>query len=260
MTAYLVIFLEVVGVVSLVQILATSPVLQQRRPVKFTNPAQEGSRALTLVIFLILLTAILQRLFPGLFVGIISFLPFTAQMRIPRPAPISASGLWVQIGVTAVMLTPVLISLFHRKQPWLSVGLKKQMTKGGLISGAALVMLLIFLRGLVYHLINGPYTNDILWLLLASLVTAFGEEFIFRGYLQIRLMDWWGDTWGWVGTAALYALWSVLPLLPSSGPVILITLAYRLGLGLLLGWIARSSGGILAGWLYHAFHTWFFWI
>jgi membrane protease YdiL (CAAX protease family) len=97
-------------------------------------------------------------------------------------------------------------------------------------------------------------------MLLACIATAFVEEFIFRGYIQLRLMDHWGPQIGWLVTAVLCTVWGIIPLLNAPLMTILISAGYRLGLALLLGWIARQSGGIIGGWMYHAAHMLLFWL
>lgn len=260
MRPYLALFIEIIGVISVVQIMAVSPVLAQRKPVKFANPARESTLAVNLAVLLVVLTAVISYFFPTLLKDTLSFLPFSTELKLTGPAEMNSSGLVTQLGLMALMAAPFLVSMLSRKQPWLSAGLKQQMYKGGLQLGLVLILVVIFLRGLVYHLIQGPYTISVLWLLLACLVTAFVEEFIFRGYIQLRLMDRWGSQIGWLATAGLCALWGIIPLLNAPLMIILISAGYRFGLALLLGWVARQSGGILGGWLYHAAHLLLFWL
>jgi membrane protease YdiL (CAAX protease family) len=257
---YLLILIEIIGVISVVQILSISPAIKIRRPVLFTQPKREGMSALSLTVLIIIFTALLTQMTPQTMSQMIPFQMFSAAMQLGRPATISLTGLIFQAGLAIILMVPFLLGMYQRKQPWLSAGLKKQMLKGGFQVGLALVLVTVFLRGKINALIYGAHTLEILYLLLGCLVVCFAEEFIFRGFVQLRLTSWLGETNGWLATAALYAFWSVLPLLNAPMETILITAAYRLGLGLLLGWIMRKSGSIIGGWLYHTVHIWLFWI
>lgn len=260
MRPYILLLIELIGVVAVVQILSISPAIQLRRPVKFTQPNREGYAALSMIILVIVFTAIVSQFSLMTLVGMIPFQAFLPSLVIARPESFSLTGLIIQVGFMAILVAPFVVGLFRRKQPWLSVGLKKQMLKGGLQVGLALIMIVVFLRGKVTSLIYGPYTLDLLFLFLGSIIVCFAEEFIFRGFVQLRLMDWLGETKGWLAASGLFAIWSVLPLLSAPLETILITTAYRLAMGLLLGWIARRSGGIIGGWMYHTIHTWLFWL
>ena len=252
--------IEIVGVLAVLQILSISPAIQLRRPVNFTQPQREGQAALSLAVLIILLIAIMDRFmdFPLQSMG--PFAVFNSQYQLTRPEPFGVKTLILQTGLMAIIAIPFLYSIIRRKQPWLSVGLKQQMIKGGLQVGFGLVLISIFLRNKIVNLIYGTYTLDTLLLFIGSLISCFVLELIFRGFVQLRLMAWLGDTIGWLIASSLYALWSVMPILGMTSDVIISTIIYRLGMGLLLGWVARKSGGIFGGWIYNTVHTWLFWI
>ena len=180
--------------------------------------------------------------------------------KLTLPEGYNLQTLLIQTIFLAIMVLPFAWNLVSKKQPWLSVGLKKQMINGGLQVGFGLALITIFLRSKVETLITGPYTMQTLWLLIGSLISCFVLEFIFRGHLQLRLMAWLGDRNGWLISSAIYTLWSVLPLLNSPIQIVILNIAYRLALGLILGWIARRSGGILGGWIYSTLHNWLYWL
>ncbi|HEX9011882.1 MAG TPA: CPBP family intramembrane glutamic endopeptidase, partial [Anaerolineaceae bacterium] len=158
---------------------------------------------------------------------------------------------------SAAALAPFLLALAVRRQPLLSAGLSRRALRPGLELGVALGLITIFLTNRTYTLMNGLTTAQGLYF-AAALVGAFAEEFIFRGYIQLRLMDWLGETWGWLGAAVLFALWRVPQALAAgtTGTALAASLAALLLFGLLLGWIMRRSGSILATALYHAVHNW----
>jgi membrane protease YdiL (CAAX protease family) len=160
----------------------------------------------------------------------------------------------------AVCVLPVIYFVRRKRQPWLSLGLKQQMFTGGLQVGFALLLVTIFLRGKLSPLIYGDKNINQLYLLIACLVAAFGEEIIFRGYLQPRLENWLGDLRGYGLTAILSAVWVILPLIGIAWIALAALFIYRLLLSLLLGWVLKRSGSILPGWIYHTIHMWLFWI
>jgi hypothetical protein len=88
---------------------------------------------------------------------------------------------------------------------------------------------------------------------LLALVVGFGEEIIFRGYLQTRLIARYGEIAGLSLTAALFAL--THPFLAAPQP--LLYLATVLLVGLLLGILARGSGSLWAGISLHIFWNYF---
>ena len=64
---------------------------------------------------------------------------------------------------------------------------------------------------------------------------------------------------GWLLAAAIYALWHLPQKLILEGvalPQLGLSLAYLFAFGLLLGWIMRKSGSVLATGIYHAIQNW----
>ncbi len=261
MTGYLLIAAEWIGIIAVVLILSISPVLKNRRPVKFTKPRQEGIGAISLTVLIILFTVIFSRLAYVPFSGFVSFQSWDTELAILSfPGELTISDLIILLGFFAVCVLPVVYFVRRKKQPWLSLGLKPQMISGGLQVGFALILVTIFLRGKLSALIYSDKEINQLFLLLACLIASFGEEIIFRGYLQPRLENWLGDLTGFLLTAVISAAWVVLPLLGIGWLAILALFLYRLLLGLLLGWILKRTGSILPGWLYHTIHMWLFWM
>ncbi len=163
-----------------------------------------------------------------------------------------------QVEMSFLILLPFLLALAIRRQPLLSAGLSRPSIRPGLQLGFALALIGIFLSGKVYNILNGLTAAQGIYL-VAALAAAFAMEFIFRGYIQLRLMGWLGETWGWLATAAIFAVWRFLPqvsvgwaALPGAG----LDLALLLVFGLILGWIMRKSGSILATGIFHAVHIW----
>ena len=151
-----------------------------------------------------------------------------------------------------------MLALITRKQPLLSIGLSKPGWKAGLQIGAALVILVIFLQGKIFAIINGLTQGAVITLGVA-LAAAIGEGLVFRGYIQPRFTAWLGDRWGWLVAVLFYVAWWTLPVIGSytgDSTQLIIGVLYRITLGLLLGWIMRKTGSLAAPILYHTVHTW----
>ncbi len=162
--------------------------------------------------------------------------------------------LWQRLTVDGIALAIFALALLGRGQPLLSAGWRRTSLGPGLRLGLALAFLTIFLRGKIFSLLNG-ISGPEAYALLACLGIGLAEETIFRGYIQLRLCFWLGTRWGWLATAGLYVIWQ-LPRLaadPASLPLNLLLVAVQ---GLLLGWLALTSGGVLAPALYHAISEW----
>jgi membrane protease YdiL (CAAX protease family) len=254
MNQLLVNVVEWMGVIAVTLLLSLSAAFKRRRPVKFVYPRREGIIALVLwalitAFMAITISQIHQTILPTL-------TPLVANPRVNFTY--TPDDVLRQVALAAAMLVPFLLALAIRRQPLLSVGLSRPSLRPGLELGAALGLIAVFLTNRTYSILNGLTTAQGLYL-LAVLVVAFVEEFIFRGYIQLRLMGWLGEIWGWVITAVLFTLWQLpqrLILGVGSASDLAIYLALVLGFGLLLGWIMRRSGSVLATTVFHALHYW----
>ncbi len=247
----LILFLpEWLGAIAVTMLLTISPRFK-RRPLLFVYPQREAMVAATLVV---LTAALLWLFFPG--------------MPSPQLAPPAGTGaalsysaleLLRQLSLVALSLIPFALALLIRRQPLLSAGLGKQTRSPSIYLGIAIALMALFLRGKVYALLGGVSTAEAYYL-VAMLGVSFAEEFIFRGYVQLRLGAALGERWGWIAAAGLYTLFK-LPqralLLGVNDPVqIAVQAATLLISGLIYGWIMTKSGNVLAPALYHAVHEW----
>lgn len=96
-------------------------------------------------------------------------------------------------------------------------------------------------------------------LLVPNLQTALGEEFFFRGYLQTRLMAWWGNLRGWLAASAIMILAHLPTLLVVRGFDSAGAAAWCVGqlpVSLLMGWLLWRTRNIAAPVLLHTFANW----
>ncbi len=253
-----ILLVEFAGVIAVTLLLSLSPAFQRRRPVVFVYPKREGLVALGLFVVMTVLVTIL-------------FLQVAPQPSQPVPVVLPANGsnlqqgsahfpgnLLQQAGMALLIVIPFALALLIRKQPLLSAGLSSRTWRAGLEMGLALALITVFLMNKTFAIIKGLDSNQ--WLYLAAmLIAGLSEEFIFRGYIQLRLIGWLGQSWGWLITSALFSLWHIPQKVLIEGAN-LVQLGYSLliffALGLLLGWIMKKTGNILAPGIYHAVHNW----
>ncbi len=246
--------IEWMGVIAVTLLLSLSPAFKKRKPVKFVYPRREGFVALGLFALILVFQVL--------------FITQTHQSALPPTVPPVASpranfaftpdDLLRQVAVMAGAIAPFLLALAVRRQPLLSVGMARWSWRIGFELGAALAIIAIFLTNRTYSILNG-LTSAQGFFFVAMLVVGFAEEFVFRGFIQLRLAGWLGDLWGWLATAALYTLWQLpqkLLVEHVALPDLALHLAITLAFALILGWIMRRSGSTLATGLYHAVHNW----
>jgi hypothetical protein len=88
-------------------------------------------------------------------------------------------------------------------------------------------------------------TSFVLVSVLYALANGTMEEFLWRGTYLVAFPDSWG--WGLVYPAIWFGLWHISPLAADLDNSILDSLPFALmsiGLGLIWGWVARTSGSI----------------
>lgn len=223
---------EFLGVVAVVMVLGLSQRMRNRREVKFIYPRREGLYAL------------------GGFAAILAI----AELFYSR---FGGSDLPGTLMLAALCAMPFAAFLLVRRQPLRSAGWGSANLRIGLMIGLALSILTIFLRNRFTSIVAGLPGEQIIQLLY-WLGICLLEESIFRGYIQPRLSAWLGEIPGWVLASALFALWRV-PLWLAIGQSPIALLPY-LGLtfvqGLVVGYIQRKSGSVLAPGLYRAVSTW----
>ncbi len=250
MIAQLSFLAEILGVVAVTMLLGLSP-LFKRRPLVFKYPRREVAVSLGLALLLL----------AGL------WLIYSRMTVIPptvlTTAPFSTTQLIQQVLIALFIAVPVAAALIIRGQPARSAGLGSQTLRPSIQLAIALGVITIFLRGKIYNILDGISPSEF-YLLLAMLAIGFAEEFAFRGYIQPRLSGWIGERWGWVATALIFTLVHIpdriLAAHLASPTDLALSLLDLLVLGLLLGWIMRKSGNLLAPGLYHAIHLWVMYI
>ncbi|MCX6055637.1 MAG: CPBP family intramembrane metalloprotease [Chloroflexi bacterium] len=234
---------EWLGVIAVGMIAGASPIFTKIRQVEFRFPQREATFTLSVFAIIYLLA------FQYYSNPILGFLVKLAE-------GFSGGDLSSRMVLAGIGLILFVLAMFLRGQPFKSIGWGRANLKAGATLGFLLVLLTVFLRGKFLILLRGisPEQGN---LLLVWLILSLAEETIFRGYIQLRLTTFLGSTWGWLATAGLFLLWQLpgrLWILPFSE--ILPFMILSTGQALLLGWIMRKSGHVLAPALFRAVAGW----
>jgi membrane protease YdiL (CAAX protease family) len=160
---------------------------------------------------------------------------------------------FLRLLLSIVLLAPFLIALVYRRQPIRTIGWGKTTLRPAFQLGLGLAILVIFLHGKIFSLINN-FSSTQGFLFLALLVTALIEESVFRGFIQIRLDSGFGRTTGLIVTALLFTLWRAAFFIArgSTIEVIIPSIVVTLVQSLMLGWIVQKSGHIISPALYRS--------
>lgn len=234
---------EWLGAVAVVMIAGASPLFKKVRRIEFRFPRREATYALSLyaIIFLIAFQFFSNPIFAFL-KNLAAFFP--------------GGELAERALLAVVCVIPFLLAMVLRGQPLKSIGWQRENFKTGLIVGFLTLVLTIFLRGKFTSLLGGISTEEGT-LLLVWLVYCLAEETIFRGYIQLRINSFLGNTWGWLAAAGIYLLWQlpgrlwVLPFAEIWPSLVIAAIQ-----ALLLGWMMRKSGHVIAPILFRAVAGW----
>ena len=234
---------EWLGAIAVMMIAGVSPLFKKVRQLEYRFPQREATFALS-VFALIYLIAF--QYFSNPVFGFIK----------DAASAFAGGELADRMLLAVICLVPFILALFFRGQPLRSFGWGRENFKAGITAGLLLVAVTIFLRGKFTSLLHGV-TPEQGSLLLVWLLFAAAEETIFRGYIQSRLMAMLGTAWGWLATAGLFVLWQLPGRLWVSPFAdywqILVIAAVQ---GLLLGWIMRKSGHVIAPILFRVAAGW----
>ncbi|MDD5369391.1 MAG: CPBP family intramembrane metalloprotease [Anaerolineaceae bacterium] len=249
---------EFAGVVAVTILLALSPVFRRRRPLLFAYPRREGLVALgVFVASAAILTGLALR-FPQNPIDPATPAHLFGQVGAVTVFRFTSTQLSRQIFLALAVALPALLLLLVRRQPMLSAGLPRPTMRAGIQLGLGLALISLFLGNKTNAILNGLNLDQ--WTYLGAMLAAgLAVEFVFRGFIQLRLVAWLGPVWGWIAASALYAGGQIpqkLLVEHNTLPELGASLALLFGFGLLLGWIMRKSGNVLAPGIYHVFHNW----
>jgi membrane protease YdiL (CAAX protease family) len=243
---------EWLGAFAVAWLFSLSPRFRQPQ-VGFKYARRDGITAIMMFALILALAFVLNTLHLPVFPDAIST---AANPKSPMLAPAPAENLDQALLAAGLALASFVIALVIRKQPWRSIGWNPALFRPALQVGFAIAILTVFLRNRVMDVLGGLNTPGLLTLLLAVGI-SLAEETVFRGYIQMRLVWWLGDWAGMLLTAVMYTLWHLPAWLSQKPPeTVLILAGLTLGQGLVLGWIMRKTGHVIAPALYRSFSIW----
>lgn len=162
-----------------------------------------------------------------------------------------------------ILATPAIICMVINKEKINTVGFTKDNLLKSIILG--------FLIGCIYFFtystksldvmknINLKSINTLTNLFIYCLVIGIGEEFLYRGYLQTRIMNTSGKINGWLLTAIIFTLvhFPQRIIVDRLGVFqALISCAYLLPISLLLGYTSMKTKNLTSSIICHAFIDW----
>ncbi|MBN2226671.1 MAG: CPBP family intramembrane metalloprotease [candidate division Zixibacteria bacterium] len=160
--------------------------------------------------------------------------------------------------LTLLLILPVIAAVKLLRERWASAGI----TRHNLISSSIVGLIAGILVGTVLLALkqqHTPLTGSHIGLLGYYTIVGLSEEFVFRGYVQTRLIGWFGRTPGWIAASALMALVHLTQRLAVLGasPVDALAVALLLfPLSLFLGYLMLRTGNVVAPGLAHALAGW----
>ena len=230
---------EWLGVAAVTHILSMLPQVRERRPVDFHFRRREALISFSLFGVVLLAAVIFY---------------FKQSVFHPEGLDPLVSSVWIQLILAVACLAILAALMVIRRQPMLSIGWSRQMLRPAIQISLPLILLTIFLRGKIYSLLDGITQGEIV-VLFAWLGIALAEETIFRGFIQTRLSAYWGEQRGWFFTALLFVIWKLPRLIAVVGLMpygLLVVVAQAL----LVGWMMKKLGHVLAPSIYRAISEW----
>lgn len=179
-------------------------------------------------------------------------------------ATLTADPLYVLRAAIAVLILmfPTIVALRFSLQGLADVALTQQNLKKNVAYGGLTSIVLVLVLSVASPNLGGGFAGfsvATLFLLLSYVIIAFGEELVFRGYIQTRLVANNGALVGFGAASLLYAFYNVpLGFFCYGGDIglALVYGAWRISTGLVYGYIFHRSQSIVPSVIVHIFLVW----
>lgn len=175
----------------------------------------------------------------------------------------SALGLVIYIIVAILEVVPVIIVIMLRKEGLSSLGItRSNIFKSifiGLVSYILFFVCIVIIKHKFKYIVIPQFSFSI-WSLVNCLLTAFGEEVIFRGYVQYRLTKWLGDKKGLIISALIFSCSHISQRMMAINLSIINASILSILLfpsGLFLGYLFLKCKNITASTIFHALYDFF---
>jgi len=162
----------------------------------------------------------------------------------------------------AIILLPLIVVMKRTKQNLGSIGINGKDRGRMLALGLILSMIYITVAGFLAPSLGGGFKGfspSLAYGFIVSAIVGFGEEIVWRGYVQTRLIAYSGTPKGLMTTALLFALLHLPTRYYLFSGVVLEAFASALLLlprSLLLGYIMLKSQNIIPSSIFHLFVNW----
>jgi len=164
--------------------------------IKFATPWKEAALATGYVIGLFLILAM-----------VFFFMVQSAGDPLGTPTQFDLQRALRQWGVYAVMsIIPISVIIKARKQRFETVGVTRKNLRLSVGIGLALSLLHVVLSTSPERFLDRFFSSNTLYAFIYYLAVGFGEELMFRGFLQLRCSMWLGEIRGLILASAIMAL------------------------------------------------------
>jgi membrane protease YdiL (CAAX protease family) len=163
---------------------------------------------------------------------------------------------------SAIILLPLIIAMKRNRQNLGSIGINGKDRGRMLALGFISSMIYITIAGFLAPSLGGGFKGfspSLVYGLVAFAIAGFGEEIVWRGYIQTRLIAYSGTLKGLVATSLLFAILHFPVRYYQHSGVALEALASALlvlPVGLLFGYIMLKSQNIIPSSIFHLLTNW----
>lgn len=162
-----------------------------------------------------------------------------------------------------IFMSPILLTKKFFKQSWASTGVSKHNLKKSISIGiiVGVIYLIIFLLYMNINIIKvmTHLNSSHFWGLLYFSIVGFCEEFMFRGYLQTRLIAYVGKNKGWIISSVLMVLMHLPQRIFINGLSLsesFMSMLYLIFFSLFLGYTMIKTENVTAPAIFHTLYDW----
>jgi len=217
--------------------------------IKFATPWREAALAIGYVVGIFLIIA-----------AVFFFLVQRTGNSLGTPTQFDLRRALSQWGVYAIIsIIPISVIIKIRKQSFETLGVARKNLRLSLGIGLVLSLLLVILSTTPERFLDRFVSSNTLYAFIYYLAVGFGEELMFRGFLQLRCSAWLGEIRGFILASAIMALIHLPQRIFAVGLEPLQALASSMSLmpfSLLLGFFLLRTQNVLGPAALHTITDW----
>lgn len=175
----------------------------------------------------------------------------------------SGIGIIIYIIITILEIAPVIIAVVLRKESLNSLGISKKNIFKSIFIGFISYLIYFIFMVLMKHKLKYIFPVKSIfsiWVFFSCICTALGEEILFRGYIQNRLIIWIGDKKGFIMTALFFCFSHVFERMITENMSIINAIVSSISLfpvALFFGYLFLKCKNITAPTIFHTFYNFF---